>query len=173
MKKIRRFLERLLPPGMDPKTLCGTFITGAVISVLASLSFWLRYTTEIYELYETVGGKSQRIEGTMMPDFIALLGDASLENALACFMILACIMPLFAIYHYLYHRQGARSDYLMRRLPRRWVWHARCLALPLLAGAAALVLGFTVLMLDFGMYMLFTPGDAILPGQWMKIWSVL
>ena len=154
MKKLKRLLERLLPPGMDPKTLCGTFIAGAVISTLGSLSFWLRYTTALYSLYETVGGRSQRIEGAMMPDFIALLGDASLENALACFVILACIMPFFMIYHYIYHRQGARSDYLMRRLPRRGVWHARCLTLPLLAGAAALVLGFVVLMLDFGLYML-------------------
>lgn len=172
-ERLMKCLKGLLPPGMDPKLLCGTFLAGLSISALGSLSFWWRYGLAISRLYETVDGRRVRIPGEMMADFAALMGGADVTNALVCFWALALLMPLFIIYHYLYHRQGARSDYLMRRLPNRWVYHRRCVVLPVAAGLAALAAAMLVLLLYFGMYMLFTPGDALLPGQWMKIWSVI
>ena len=87
---------------------------------------------------------------------------------------LPLLLPLvFLLWHYAYHYQGSRSVYLMRRLPDRWEYHRRCLAIPAATVAATAVLLAGSLALFYGAYMLFTPAACVVPGQWAEIWRVL
>ena len=83
-------------------------------------------------------------------------------------------MAVLAAYYVLYHRQGgSRTDYLMRRLPDRWEYLRRCLALPGLGCAAALVLAVLLWTLYFWMYLRFTPAGCLPPEQWTGFWRAV
>ena len=75
--------------------------------------------------------------------------------------IVALGYVLFSVIMYLYHYQGCRSIYTMKRLPDRWQLWRRCLTLPvvflLLAAVSTLVLtGLYYLLWRFA-----TPADAL------------
>ena len=67
--------------------------------------------------------------------------------------------------------RGAKSIYLMRRLPDRWELARRCLAIPLLTVACALLLVVILLPAFYGIYLHLTPEDALRPGQLDKLWD--
>ena len=75
--------------------------------------------------------------------------------------------------NYASFRQGSKNIYLMKRLPSRWELHRRCILLPALGMVGSLVMGFTLLMIYFAIYMLVTPDRCLPPDQWQKLWSVL
>ena len=88
----------------------------------------------------------------LMPDFADLLGSRfwfpswrilySDKPVFMPVLLLVLVAIGFAIYHYVTLRQGAKSNYLMGRLPDKKELHRRCLTFPLLmvlagGGAAA------------------------------------
>ena len=71
-----------------------------------------------------------------------------------------------AAYNYVGFRNGSKSHYLMRRLPDKWEHHRRCLALPLLAILAGLVLIPILIAVYYAIYLHFTPEQCLQPNQW-------
>lgn len=69
---------------------------------------------------------------------------AILGTALYGFYLIALGLPALAAWHWFYHRQGARADYLMRRLPDRWELPVRCLAVPVTGILVSLALAWAL-----------------------------
>lgn len=161
-------LEKYAPAGINLKRERRFFTTGMICSLLFSTAFLLRYSSAYSALYDWVGVKRVLRPGSIMEDFNVLL-----DSALIGFFVLALCMLALIIYHYIYHRQGSKSIYLMKRLPNPWELHRRCLTLPLLAALLCLAAAAALLFIYYGVYMAFTPKECLMPGQWQKIWSVL
>jgi len=154
-------LSRSAPPGYDTKWEVSFWCTGMVLAGIYSMGFFIRLMNELQYL-------KNRLEfgrHDFMPDCAEIIG-----NALFGFVILAVCMSFFAVMHYVYHWQGSKSIYVMRRLPSRFELHRRCLALPLLGAALSLIAAFLLLCLYYGIYMLATPDEFITPGQWYTLW---
>ena len=81
---------------------------------------------------------------------------------LACFLV---VMPLLIWRYYDWHTQGAMSVYTMRRLPNRWELHIRCLTVPVVTAALAVVLALLLLTLYYAFYCWLVPAECIVPGQ--------
>lgn len=64
---------------------------------------------------------------------------------------------------------GAKSIYLMGRLPDRWELHRRCLTLPLGWLLSAVLLPVLTLLVYYGIYYLITPAACLRPGQLAKL----
>ena len=134
----------------------GRWLTGLLIACLiwAPWSFSATIEAEVLAYARIMpSGITYRFQ-----TFAEIAGSALLPMAL-----LAAAMPFLAAWHYLGHRQGGRSDYLMRRLPDRWEFHRRCLSLPALFLAAALLLTAVLLLLFFAAYRRDIPPEAMVP----------
>lgn len=166
MKKIN--LARWAPVGLNLKQELQFFGAGMVFATLYSLQFFQRYGSERSNLYANAFGRRVLLPDAVMPDFHLLLRDYW-----AGFAILALCMLALSAYHYLYHRQGSKSIYLMRRLPSRFELPRRCLALPLLAIFLCVVAVCLLLVLFYWTYRIFTPEGCLTPHQWGKLWSVI
>ncbi len=163
-------LTRWAPPGLNLKPEKHFFVTGMACAVLYSFTFFIHYGNALSDLYiySSVSNTRTLLPGAVMPDFYILL-----ERYWAGLAVLAMCMLALIIYHYVYHRQGSKSIYLMRRLPNRWELHRRCLTLPLIASLLCLLTAITLLLLFFGTYLAFTPRECLTPHQWQKLWSVI
>lgn len=159
-------LSRWAPPGLRWQTERNVFLGVGAGAVLYSFGFLLRYTEARALLYTQESGVSLLRAGAVMEDFAPLL-----DRALLGFAVQALCMVVFGVYHYVYHNQGSKSMYLMRRLPNRWELHRRCLTLPLLGILASVVLALLLLVLYYEIYMRCTPEQCLTPGQWQKIWN--
>ena len=157
-------LSRLAPPGFGLRTELQLFGTGSALAVLNSARYPVRFIRARRDVILAL----QRGLTPEMPDFCSLI-----DGVLLGFALLAACMLLAAAAHYLYHLQGSKSIYLMRRLPSRWELHRRCLTLPVLGAALCLVASAVLLLLYLGIYRLFTPEILQTPLQWQKLWSVL
>ncbi len=158
-------LSRYAPLGFPVEGERNLYLTGLICSALFSMGFLLRYFSALDALYLDTNGIRELSESAVMPDFVNLLASSFLG-----FLMLSVAMLGFAAFHYAYHRQGSRAIYLMRRLPRRMELHRRCLTLPLLAVLGCFCSALFLLLLYFGIYMLFTPRQCLVPDQWGKIW---
>ncbi len=163
-------LSRYAPPGFPLKPELQFYFTYLIIQALANLFlFFNSYYSAREGLYWRNGLDRTLNPDAVMPDLAAILQS----TALSLLLVLVLCMPLFAVIHYAYHRQGSKSIYLMRRLPDRRELHRRCLTLPL-AGLVLCALAFLLLLLVFyWVYMTFTPEQCLTPHQWQKIWSVI
>lgn len=156
--------SRYVPAGMgvkEQKTILG-FFTGAAI-VWPIMSFGSRLSDALRDL--------DRYYADMMPDFYEILG-----NALLVIPIAFAAMFAMAAMHYVYHWQGSRSIYLMRRLPNPWELHRRCLTLPALGIAFFLILGAAEMFIMYGIYLLAAPDGTVAPDQFEKLielWRVI
>jgi len=159
-------LSRFAPPGLELRQEKQFFLTGLVCAFVYSLLFLIPLRHAWNNLYQNVGERIL-LPGAVMKDFGALL-----ENSLAGFLVLACCMIGWIVYHYLYHYQGSRSIYLMKRLPKAWELHRRCLTLPLLGVLISFAAAFILLLIYFGIYLALTPEECLVPGQWQRIWRV-
>lgn len=163
MKRLN--MERLAPAGLNVPAECRAFGLGLVISILYSLIFLFRYAQAREALFEwTLRGKALK-EGAMMVNF----GDL-MDGLLLGFIVLALSMAGVAVYHYIYHYQGSRSIYVMRRLRSRRELLRRCLAMPVMGAVSSGLIAFVLVLLYFGVYMLFTPKACLQPGQWSQLW---
>lgn len=163
MKRLN--MERLVPAGLNVQAECRAFGLGLGISALYSLIFLFRYAQAREALFEwTLRGKALK-EGAVMANFCDLM-----DGLLLGFVVLALSMAGVAVYHYIYHYQGSRSIYVMRRLRSRWELPRRCLAMPVMGAVSSGLIAFVLVLLYFGVYILFTPKACLQPGQWSQLW---
>lgn len=163
-------LTRWAPPGFNLRPEKQFFVTGMACAVLYSFMFFIRYGNARSDLFGYSHGSNIRIllPDAVMPDFYLLL-----EHYWAGLAVLAMCMLALIVYHYVYHWQGSKSIYLMRRLPNRFELHRRCLTLPLIAILICLLTAIILLLLFYGTYIAFTPKECLMPDQWKKLWSVI
>ena len=166
--RLERRLERNVPAGLNYRQELTWIAYGGVASLLYSIGFLIRYAGHYQSLFLWVGGSRVLDTNAAMPDFLQVLG-----SSLSGFFILALSMSALVVNHYAYHHQGSKSIYLMQRLPSRWELHRRCLALPLLAVVACLVVTLLLLLIYFAVYMTATPPACLAPGQWQQLWNAL
>lgn len=158
------------PPGRDAR---GEAVNAlgclAVITLLAWVQFVIRYMSAWERLFLWENGVRVLRTGVKMQDLHEIIGATPLV-----FWVQIGLAAVTAARHYADHyREGSRPVYLMRRLPDRWEYHRRCLAIPAATAAATVVLLVLSLVLFYGAYMLFTPAACVVPGQWAEIWRVL
>ena len=162
------FLTKNAPPGANIEYQVNWYFGGLIFIGVWSLGFPFRFSTEYNRLYYTTDSIRYLRSQAMMPEFHELLGGSLRAVFVVVLVLLICIVMNYASF-----RQGSKSIYLMKRLPNPWELHRRCILLPALGMAGALILGFTLLMIYFAIYMLVTPDRCLPPDQWQKLWSVL
>lgn len=158
-------LQRFVPLGVNARQELEWMFGGWMLSFFYSMGFLVRYEREYLSLFHTIDKRRVLLEGRFMPDFADLLG-----SHLYGFLIVALCMLAVVVYHYVYHRQGSKSIYLMRRLPDGMELHRRCWALPVLCALGSILLAFVLLLIYYAIYMLVTPDACLTPGQWEKLW---
>lgn len=151
-----KWLGKYAPLGINLERELGVYITAAVIATLQSLLFFLNYGNARAELYTDRLGKKVLIEGAVIVEFPYLLEHVFLIGNLVCIVTL-----LGSIFYYMYHHDGSKMMYLMKRLPDKWEVHRRCLTLPI-AGAVLMVVWMYVLkMIYFAIYVFCTPSQCL------------
>lgn len=109
------------PPGVSAKTEAGWTLAALGAAFLWSLGAPVRIKRAWDQVRDALTYGMKLWE----PEFSECLGVA-----LYGFWIVAAGLAVLAAWHYASFYQGARSDYLIRRLPNRWELHTRCLAVP-------------------------------------------
>ena len=155
MKQIRIDWNRHLPLGMDGTKTKQRMSLALGIGIGGSFRFLMRYFSARGSLYGYVNGKHQRIANRFMLPFVELL-----QGSFTFMAIVALGFALSTAIFYLYHYQGCRSIYTMKRLPNRWELWRRCFTVP----AAFVILSGITTMILIGLYWLLwrfaTPVDA-------------
>ena len=162
------FLTKNAPPGADIQNQVNWYFGGLIFIGVWSLGFLFRFSTAYERLFNRTETSRYLRGDAMMPEFTDLLGGSLRAVFVIVLALLVCIVMNYASFH-----QGSKSIYLMKRLPDRWELHRRCILLPALGIAGSLIIGFTLLMIYFAIYMLVTPDRCLPPDQWQKLWSVL
>lgn len=160
-------LESLLPAGIDMQQELRWIAFLLAASLLYSMGYLISLANAYQSLFTLVANKKVLMDGAVMPDFADLL-----ESGLTGFLITALSMVGFIGYHYIYHFQGSKSIYLMKRLPYRWELWKRCISLPVLAAVSSLTLAAVLLVVYYGIYLLVTPDGCLVPNQWEQVWDV-
>lgn len=156
MKEKTKWLEKYAPPGIGISAEIGWFLTGMIAATLHSLMFLLEYMQARNELYMRKTSGLVLMEGAIIRDFGNLTEGVFLTFYLVCIVTL-----LIGAYHYLYHYQGSKMMYLMRRLPDKWELHQRCLTLPV-AGFCITIAWMTILkIIYYTIYILCTPSQCL------------
>lgn len=162
-------IKTWVPYGLEAGPVLRRMTAGLLACILLSLRCPLACMGAWDRLYKMEGGRKVLRTGVTMPLFRELV-----SWSLIGFGLFLAAMAVLAVYYVLYHRQGgSRTDYLMRRLPDRWEYLRRCLALPVLGCGAALVLLGVLWTLYVWMYLRFTPDVCIPPEQWTGIWRAV
>lgn len=165
MSMSRLDVKRYAPPGFNVNAEVQVFIIGLAASFIFSFTFIPGYVSSRNLLYDTFSAGKVLIEGSIMPDFADVLG-----YALYGFFILSICMLSIIVFHYIYHYKDSKSIYLMKRLPKPSELHKRCLILPVTMFFICMISAFIMLTIYFGICMIFTPEQCIVPGQWQRIW---
>ena len=136
-------LEKLAPVGADvQKQLRWTGIALAA-SALWSLRGLLRIVRSMKILKDYIDqGVFSSVDA--YPRYVS--------SAFFGFALLSLVLAGLAVWNYASFRRGARTDYLMRRLPDRWEYHRRCLTVPLLGIAASVLAALTLYVLYRAVY---------------------
>lgn len=164
--RMEKAVRSLMPAGLD----CGKEIRmlylGILAGVLYSTRFCLIYYSCYKDLFVSAGGKRILLNHAEMQGF-----DVMIRGAMAGFSLMILCLLAVMLYHYLYHFQGSRSIYTMRRLPDRWELLKRCVAVPLMGIAVCLVLALLLLGIYYVTYLVITPQQYLAPLQLQKLWS--
>ncbi len=136
-------LEKLAPVGADvQKQLRWTGVA------LAASALWsLRALMRIVREMKTLKAVIDQGAFSSVAAYPRYLGSAFYG-----FALLSLVLAGLAVWNYAAFRRGARADYLMRRLPNRWEYHRRCLAVPLLGIAASVLVALTLYVLYRAVY---------------------
>ncbi|MBQ9720214.1 MAG: hypothetical protein IJV64_05915 [Oscillospiraceae bacterium] len=148
-------LDQCVPPGMDGMgefgTLWGLWVLIAVEVVWRSLGSFLPELTRLKALGDPIE-----------PFFLYYFGTWWFASVLVMLPVSVIVTLLWlavkTLSHYRFYRRGARADYTMRRLPDRWEYHRRALALPLFGLIGTVLVYLVVLALCIAVYYLVTPG---------------
>lgn len=153
---MKRDPSRLFPPGADWRRETRRCIAVLGAALAWSLTFFLRYISAYGALYQVINHRRIMIPGVKMQPFAEVLGSSLWGFALA-----ALAAAGLAGLHYASFYRGSMSVYLMRRLPDRFEWHRRCLALPCACIAACAVLAAALLGLFYLFYIKVTPAQCL------------
>ena len=148
--------NRLVPLGMDGVKRKNQMAAMLGIGIGGSFYFLIKYVSARSDLFGYVNGKYQRISHHRMLPF-----DELLSGSFTIMAIAALGYVIMAVLFYLYHYQGCRSIYTMKRLPDKWELWRRCLTLPVVF----LLLSAVCTVILVGLYWLLwrfaTPADAL------------
>ena len=158
--------EKWVPVGISAAKERWWLLPGAGVPLLMGLGFLIRYANAYQNLYRTVNGHRELIDGGKIQDFAELLRPMPALSLAGG----ALVMLGLLVYHWLYHYQGSRSIYLMRRLPRRFELTRRCLTVPLVEALVCLAVTLVLVLLFYWLYHSVTPDVCLRPRQWQKLW---
>lgn len=158
-------LSRLFPMGWPWQNEIMLTAAALGLSALSALALFLsRFTPALDDLYQRAYGQEPvLIPGRLVPPYPQVLG-----NALLGFGLVALCLILLPIGHFLWHRWGARSDYLMRRLPRRQELAKRCVTGSALLLVITALTGLVIFWLFFLWYQAATPVGHLPPDVWAR-----
>lgn len=158
-------LSRLFPMGWPWQNEIILTAAALGLSTLTAMGLFMsRFTPALDDLYQRAYGQEPvLIPGKLVPPYPQVLG-----NALLGFGLVALCLILLPIGHFLWHRWGARSDYLMRRLPRRQELAKRCIAGPALLLVITALTGLVMFGLLFLWYQAATPAGHLPPDVWAR-----
>lgn len=162
----RRFdLSRLVPPGYNGRRPLRILNVCWGFGVLYSWRILIRWQEILQSLR---GNDGKLLPDAVMEDFAVLFRPVGryFMTVAAAFLLIG-LVSLWA-----FMRRGARSDYTLRCLPKRFEYVRRIVALPALGCLATLLLGFLLLLTWYAVYQMNTPPSIIAPGQWAKIWRL-
>lgn len=146
-------LKRLNPAFADSRKEAGWLILALVTAVgWNGIHFLLKYLRQLSRLYRVTGTRRVLLPGAQMVPF----GDV-IRGGGTFYPVLLIGAAALALEHYLGHYRGSKSVYLMRRLPDRWEYHRRCLAVPVLTVLAAAAAFGLQTGLHYLCYLLLTP----------------
>lgn len=172
----RRRLPDLVPPWASPRKHLGLCLGGlGATALLSFLLFLSQFLLARSLLYTGAPGKSPLEAGARMLYFADLIGShGSVTNVFSQpvffpFLLLALGAVCLALRNIWGFRTGSQSHYLMRRLPDRWEYPRRCLALPVLTLLLSLVLLPVLTGLFYVVYIQFTPEPCLRPDQWPQL----
>lgn len=152
-------LQALLPMTFSPAKVLQGLGFGALAASACDLYYLYLYAQASENLwYHGVDGVRYLKADAFMPSFSSLLGF----SLYGCIIAVLAMIPLAWLFWHS-HSTGSKSIYTMRRLPQRWELAKRCLTVPALAAAAYLTEAAVLLAIDFAIYRLATPAQA-LPG---------
>ena len=164
--KLKKFIEHSIPPGAISSLISKYLIIGGIGSLIYSFGFWARYFDSYWDLF-TREGDNFVLSGKMMPSF-----DSIYEGDMYGFKLCALFCVAFVIHYYTYYRQGSKSIYLMKRLPNRFERHRRAFTVPLLMCIAFLIMAAITVAIYFGLYLLITPNECLLPVNWQNLGGI-
>lgn len=143
MKRIKIRLDRLSPVGIN-----AAFELKCVGAALAAALLW-GSVAPLHIVGEFMDFKELLNAGVFnkMPGFSTLFG-----GALYGFAAVITGLCALAVWHWLYPRLGARSDYTLRRLPRRSERYVRAFAIPLAGIVISALLAAIVLLASRALY---------------------
>ena len=158
-------LSRLFPMGWPWQNEIMLTAAALGLSALTAMGLFLsRLTPALNALYEhTFQDELVLVPGRLVPPYPQIFG-----NALLGFGLVALCLILLPIGHFLWHRWGARSDYLMRRLPRRQELAKRCITGSALLLVITVLTGLVMFGLLFLWYQAATPAGHLPPDVWAR-----
>ena len=156
MREKIKWLEKYAPLGIDVSVELSGYIFGLVVATIQTWLFFYNYAQALGNLYTVRASKRVLIEGAIIQDFETLL------KGVFVFATIMCVTTLLrAGYYYMYHYQGSKMMYLMRRLPDKWELHRRCLTLPITGAVLWMVWVWLLRMIYFAIYILCTPSQCL------------
>ena len=155
----QRKLEKYTPPGIEFANQLKLCLIGLSAAIGWSISYFAKYFTARSNLYTYSPAGEVLREGAIMREFSVLLHDG--WDSLDGFLMFYIVMLGLLVYHYLYYYQGSKSIYLMRRLPDKWELHRRCVVLPFAAILVGALTEIGLLLLYYGIYLVFTPQQCL------------
>ena len=147
--------NRHLPLGMDGEKVKNRMVRMLSIGIGQSLICPLRYVQARSFLFRTINGEYERNLNAKMLPFEELLSGSFFSMAIAAVGFILAI----AVF-YLYHYQGSRGIYTMRRLPNRWELWRRCLTVPVLFLLLSILSTAVLIGLYYLLWRFATPPDA-------------
>ena len=161
-------LARLFPAGWPWQTTVEVTLCALMVSwCSAVLGFLIHFDEAKIPLYISL---SERIldRSTPIAPFAMIFG-----RGLLGFWIVALCLVLLPLFHYLWHWQGSKSIYLMRRLPRRGELWRRCLAGPAVLLVLTLLAAVLAVLLCILLYQTLTPAGHLPENPWEGIGGIL
>ena len=152
-------LKNCTPPGIDFISQLKVVLIGLSIAIGWSVSYFAKYLSARSDLYEYSLKGMVLKEGAVMREFNLLLHDV--VDSLTGFSIFYMVMIGLVLYYYLSYYQESKSIYLMRRLPDKWELHKRCVVLPFAALLTGVITELAIVMLYYGIYLMFTPKECL------------